>query len=148
MRYVRLRQGDRARARALFALMSDVFEEERRELSDAHVDLLLGRAELWALAALDGDDVIGGLTAHTLPMTRTEAFEVFIYDLAVRGDRQRQGIGRQLIAHLRAAAAAVGIDDVFVAADNDDAHALDFYRAVGGAAASVTIFSFTPDRKI
>jgi aminoglycoside 3-N-acetyltransferase I len=63
----------------------------------------------------------------------------------VRHDHQRQGVGRRLLAHLRAAASAIGIRDVFVAADSDDRHALDFYRALGGAAAPVTMFSFTPD---
>lgn len=145
MRCVRLAPGDTARARALFALMAEVFDEERGELGEAYIDRLLGRAELWAIAAFAGDELVGGLTAHTLPMTRTETSEIFIYDVAVRPEHQRRGVGRQLVAHLRTAAAAVGIRDVFVPADNDDTHALDFYRALGGAAAPVTIFSFTRD---
>jgi aminoglycoside 3-N-acetyltransferase I len=146
MRCVRLNPGDRARAHALFALMSEVFEEEARALGDERVDLLLGREDFWALIALEGNEVVGGLTAHTLPMTRAESFEVFIYDLAVRRNHQRQGVGRALVAHLRATAAALGIHDVFVAADDDDTHALDFYRAIGGVGAPVTIFSFTRGR--
>jgi aminoglycoside 3-N-acetyltransferase I len=47
------------------------------------------------------------------------------------------------VAHLREAAAAIGIRDVFVPADDDDVYALDFYRAVGGSASPVTIFTFT-----
>lgn len=38
----------------------------------------------------------------------------------------------------------IGIDLVFVPADNVDIHALDFYRALGGVAAPVTIFEFGP----
>jgi aminoglycoside 3-N-acetyltransferase I len=74
-------------------------------------------------------------------MTRNETSEIFIYDLAVRRDHQRRGVGRQLVTHLRTAAEAIGILDVFVPADNDDTHALEFYRAIGGAPASVTIFT-------
>jgi aminoglycoside 3-N-acetyltransferase I len=41
------------------------------------------------------------------------------------------------------AAAAMGIDEVFAAADNDDRHALDFYRALGGSPSPVTFFLFS-----
>ena len=143
MKTARLVAGDRARARELFTLMADVFEEERCPLADAYVDRLLAREDFWAIAAFDGDQIVGGLTAHTLVMTRAETSEVFIYDLAVRADHQRRGVGRRLINHLLDSAAALGIVEVFVPADDDDTHALDFYRAVGGAAAPVTIFTFT-----
>lgn len=53
-----------------------------------------------------------------------------------------RGVGRQLMSTLRSQAAGQGIRVVFVAADNEDTHALDFYRALGGVPAPVTIFSF------
>lgn len=140
MTYARLGPGDRERAKALFALMAAVFDEDCEAPGDAYVDGLLGRADLWVIAALSDGELVGGLTAHTLPMTRAQVSELFIYDLAVRPEHQRRGVGRGLIAHLRGAAAAV---EIFVAVDDEDAHALDFYRAVGGAAAPVTIFTFT-----
>jgi aminoglycoside 3-N-acetyltransferase I len=143
MRLRRLTSGDRDLARQLFAVMAGVFEESSKALSDEYIDRLLGREDFYAIAAFAGDDVIGGITGHTLPMTRSESSEVFIYDLAVRRDHQRQGVGRQLVAQLRNEAAAAGIRDVFVPADDDDVHALDFYRAIGGAASPVTFFIFT-----
>ena len=78
-------------------------------------------------------------------MTTMESPELFIYDIAVRPDYQRQGIGRALMTALRQAAAAEGIADLFVPADNDDRHALEFYRRLGGVAAPVTIFTFSGD---
>jgi aminoglycoside 3-N-acetyltransferase I len=141
----RLTAGDRELARAMFAMMAAVFEEESAYLSDGYLDDLLCRNDFWAVAAFMGDEIVGGVTAHTLPMTRTESAELFIYDLAVRGDQQRQGIGRRLIAALREAAAAAGIEVVFVPADNDDIHALDFYRALGGEPSPVTVFTFAGD---
>ncbi len=143
MRVKRLKTGDREQARAMFTLMVQVFEEGTGELSDGYIDGLLAREDFWAIAAFAGDDIVGGITAHTLPMTRTQSYEIFIYDLAVRSDHQRKGIGRQLVEELRAQAAAMGIRDMFVPADNEDAHALDFYRALGGEAAPVTIFTFS-----
>lgn len=140
----RLRSGDldRARAHALFTVMAEAFEEERPELRDAYVDRLLAREEMWILAARSGDTVVGGLTAHVLPMTRSESTELFIYDLAVHPDHQRKGVGRALIAFLRSEGRAAGHGAVFVPADDEDTHALDFYRAVGGEGAPVTIFTF------
>lgn len=139
---VRLKVGDRDLARALFSLMADVFEEACQPLSDGYLDRLLGQEGFWALAAFDGEQIIGGLTAHVLPMTSAETSELFIYDLAVRRDRQRSGVGRRLIADLRAQSAAAGIEVLFVPADNDDTHALDFYRALGGVPSPVTLFTF------
>jgi aminoglycoside 3-N-acetyltransferase I len=44
---------------------------------------------------------------------------------------------------MRMQAAEAGIHVLFVPADNEDTHALDFYTALGGEAAPVTIFTFT-----
>lgn len=141
----RLTAADVELARQTFLTMSAVFETPGAALDDEYVRALLGRPDFWAFAAIDGDRVLGGLTAHTLPMTRSASAEVFIYDLAVVPERQRQGIGRRLVAALREAAAAEGITVAFVPADNEDTHALDFYQAIGGAPAPVTIFTFGDD---
>ena len=129
-------------------MMVDIFDENDQKaanepLTDDYLEGLLRRDSFWALVAIDGDDLVGGLTAHTLPMTRSASSEVFVYDFAVREDHQRQGVGGRLIQQLRNSAAAAGITEVFVPADNEDSHALDFYRAQGGQEAAVTHFSFT-----
>jgi aminoglycoside 3-N-acetyltransferase I len=141
----RLQNGDRELARSLFTLMAEVFEEERASHNDAYLDGLLNRPDFWVIAALHGNEIVGGITAHTLPMTRDESSELFIYDLAVKNTFQRQGIGTKLVTSLCHYARAAGITETFVAADNEDTHALDFYRAIGGESAPVTIFSFNTD---
>jgi aminoglycoside 3-N-acetyltransferase I len=138
----RLAADDRDMARALFSTMAAVFETRVEPLSDAYIDRLLGVPTFWAFAAFDGGGIIGGLTAHTLPMTSGERSEILIYDIAVREDRQRQGVGRRLVAALLESAAGEGIGVVFVPADNEDTHALDFYRALGGQDSPVTFFTF------
>jgi len=65
-------------------MMAGVFEEENEQVREHHIDRLLNREEFWAIAAFIGHEVIGGLPAHTLPMTRAEAAEVLVYDIAVR----------------------------------------------------------------
>ncbi len=145
---VRLGPGDVGLARRTFAMMAEVFAEDdapgASRLSDAYLSRLLSRADFWALAAVEErtGEPVGGLTAHALPMTREEAQELFLYDLAVREDRQRTGVGRALVGGLRKLAAAEGIGVVFVPADDEDTHALDFYRAMGGEPQPVTIFTF------
>jgi aminoglycoside 3-N-acetyltransferase I len=139
---VRLGPKDREAAKRLFCLMAEIFGEEHAELSDAHVGGLLARPEFWALAAVARGELLGGLTAHTLPMTKSASHEIFIYDLAVREDRRRAGVGRRLVTHLADAAAASGIRTVFVPVDDEDAGALHFYRALGGVPSAVTIYTF------
>ena len=138
----RLRKDDRERARETFTLMANVFETRIEPLSDSYLDALLERESFWALAAFVDGTVVGGLTAHTLPVTRLAAYELFIYDIAVHPEHQRQGIGRLLMHELQVQAHAAGIHELFVLADNEDTHALDFYRALGGTASPVTMFDF------
>ena len=77
----------------------------------------------------------GGGKTHSLTL---------LYHLANSGPKAKswQGVGRLLVSALREAATAAGIDDVFVPAENEDLHALEFYRALGGAATPVTFFTF------
>lgn len=153
LRILRLGPSDLIAARDLLAMMVDVFNEGPQEgtpqkLPENYLGTLLNRDSFWVLGAFAGTEIVGGLTAHILPMTRSASWEVFIYDLAVRQDHQRQGIGSRLIQELRDCAAEAGIGDVFVAADNEDEHALDFYRAQGAAASPVTVFTFAARQDI
>ena len=143
MRIQRLGPGDRDLAQRMFTVLAEVFETEHAALRGGYVDALLNRNDFWALAAVVDDAVVGGLTAFTLPLTRIEASEIFIYDIAVRQEHQRRGIGRALVTALRQHAADAGISDAFVPAENEDAHALDFYRALGGTPSAVTILTFS-----
>jgi aminoglycoside 3-N-acetyltransferase I len=139
---LRLGAGDVAVARAMFSMMAATFGEPGGELGDEYIAGLLSRPAFWAIAAIDGEDVVGGVTAHVLPMTREQASELFLYDIAVRPDRQRRGVGRSLVGHLREAAAAESIGTLFVAADREDEHAIEFYRALGGEESPVAFFTF------
>jgi aminoglycoside 3-N-acetyltransferase I len=142
-RIARLVAGDDAVARRVFSTMAEVFDEDHEDLSEGYVAQLLARHEFWVLAATLDEEVVGGLTAHTLPMTRSESREIFIYDIAVLVEHQRRGVGRLLMSHLTRLASDAGIHDLFVPADDEDAHALDFYRALGGVASPVTFFTFS-----
>ncbi len=136
----RLGIGDVRRARAAFEMMHTVFDEDPEALSDGYVTGVLADESFWAIGAFEAGEAIGCITGHELAMTRHERTELFVYDLAVRVDRQRCGIGRQLVNALINSAADRGIDVVFVPADDDDEHALAFYASLGGRPAKVTMF--------
>lgn len=106
----------------------------------------MSRSDFWALAALLGNNVVGGITAHTLPMIRAEGSEILIYEIAGHVAHQRKGIGRELISALGADAASVEIHDLLVSADNEHNHALDFYQGTGGEPSPVTFFTFSKSR--
>jgi aminoglycoside 3-N-acetyltransferase I len=145
----RLGPGDEAVALEMFEMMTAVFGEGDDErgggepLREEDVAALLSRKEFWAISATAGSVVVGGLTAHALPMTRSRSTELFIYDLAVSSERQRRGIGRALVAELLSLARSAGTDTVFVPAENEDTHALAFYSAVGGVPSPVTFFTLS-----
>ncbi|MDM7829891.1 GNAT family N-acetyltransferase [Cellulomonas edaphi] len=138
----RLGPGDADQARALFAVMAAAFGEDAEPLGDQYVDALLTDDSFWAVAAFEDDRVVGGITAHTIPMTRSESAEVFVYDLAVHPEHRRRGVAAGLVATLRALAAGAGIADVFVPADADDTEALAFYRSQSGAESPVRVFTW------
>jgi|SRR5450631_2277344 len=142
IRVKRLVSNDRPDARRLFVMLAESFEENCSPLSDAYLEQLLCRSEFWALAAFAGEDIVGGLTAHTLPMTCQESSEIFIFDIAVCSAHRRKGIGRRLVSTLCRQASEAGIHKLFLAADNDDEHALDFYRRLGGIPTPTTMFVF------
>ena len=137
----RLSAEDVTLAAATLTMMAEVFEEPHDELSVAYVGRLLQRSDFWLLAAVLDGAPVGGVSAHALPLTRIESTELFIYDLAVHEEYQRRGIGRVLVQELTAQAAREGIHVAWVPADNEDEHALEFYRSLGAAEAPVTIFT-------
>ena|ERR1700677_858368 len=141
----RLGPADLKTARRVFSLMAEVFEEEREPLSDGYLEALLRRTSFWGLVAFSGAEVLGGLTAHVIPMTRSESSELLLYDIAVAIEHQRRGVGRHLLSELLTLTSQEGTSEAFVLVDVEDTAALDFYRRSGGKPASVKLFSFTAE---
>jgi aminoglycoside 3-N-acetyltransferase I len=121
--------------------MSAVFGEGESAVSETCVDRLLQQDTFWAVAAVDEDGVVGGLTAHVLPMTKGEHSELLINDVAVREDRQRQGIGQMLVNWAVKEAFALAMHTVFFLADNDDVDAVRFYKKLDGVASDVMLIA-------
>jgi aminoglycoside 3-N-acetyltransferase I len=128
--------------KALIHLFNKVFEEESSIGSDAHLIELLSRKSFVALAAISDDEVVGGLTAYELPMIYADASELILYDMAVAAAYQRMGIGKSLIQNLQQYCLWNGIQEFFVMAHEEDAHAIEFYRSTGGKSEKVINFLY------
>lgn len=102
-----------------------------RQPDDAYLAALLGSPTFIAIAACDGEQVIGGLAAYVLPKFEQARTECYIDDLAVDAAHRRRGVATALIARLQAIARDRGIYAVFVQADLGDEPAIALYTALG-----------------
>lgn len=128
----------------LILLFQKIFEEPVAKLpDDKYLRRVLAKPEFLVFTAEVNGEVIGGLTAYLLDKYYYEGSEIFIYDLAVKKDYQRKGIGKRLIAAVQEYGRSVGVRDIFVAAAREDHQALDFYRATGGLEEEVVHFNYT-----
>ena len=126
----------------MFAVLASAFDEPAEVLRAEYVEELLADPSFWAVAALEEGRVVGGITAHTIPMTRSPSAELFVYDLAVHEDFRRRGVGARLVHTLRMLAADAGITVTFVPAESDDLDAIAFYRSLAGRESSASFFTW------
>ncbi|MDX2209457.1 MAG: AAC(3)-I family aminoglycoside N-acetyltransferase [Sphingopyxis sp.] len=131
----RLGPNDITQMRGINALFADVFEDPEHYASTPPADEWL-RAQLAnptviALAALDGEAVVGALTGYVLAKLEQERSEIYIYDLAVAVSHQRRGIATALIGHLQDMAREIGAWVIYVQADHGDDPAIALYTKLG-----------------
>ncbi|OOG27807.1 AAC(3)-I family aminoglycoside 3-N-acetyltransferase [Thioalkalivibrio denitrificans] len=96
-----------------------------------YLERLLGSDYFIALAALKGEEVVGGLAAYELKKFEQARSEIYIYDLAVAEGHRREGIGTALIQALKRVAIERGAWVVFVQADHGDHPAIALYSRLG-----------------
>ena len=140
--FKRLTKEDISTFNSLIDMFNLVFDEEPKIKSKAHSLKLLGRNDFIAMAVLAENQVVGGLTAYELPMIYSDYSEIFLYDLAVKPEYQRMGIGKKLIQSLKEYCIKNGIKEFFVLAHEEDEHAVEFYHATGGKSEKVVNFLY------
>jgi aminoglycoside 3-N-acetyltransferase I len=131
----RLGSGDVALVRKLNALFAVVFDDPESygsaAPSEAYLQRVLGRPEVIAVVATEGEEVVGGLVAYVLEKLEQERSEIYIYDLAVAEHCRRRGVATALIAEVQAIAQGVGAWVIYVQADYVDAPAVALYEKLG-----------------
>jgi aminoglycoside 3-N-acetyltransferase I len=120
---------------ALLTTFGEAFGEAetygRKRPGAGYLRRLLGSDYFVALAALKGDEVVGGIAAYELKKFEQERSEIYIYDLAVAAAHRRQGVATALIRELKNVAAARGAYVMFVQADVGDDPAIGLYTKLG-----------------
>ena len=110
-------------------LFEEVFEmKDFLTPSEEHLQNTLSSPNFMCMVAVEDTQVIGGLTGYQLEQYYSEKPLLYIYDLAVKVDFQRQGIGQQLMKFTAKYAQQNGYEEVYVQADRDDDHAVNFYH--------------------
>ncbi len=131
----RLLARDQEMFRHLLAVFGQAFEENDTYMSAqpgaAYLEALLGDDQFIALAALEGDTVIGGLAAYVLKKFERERSEIYIYDLAVVEAHRRMGVATALIEFLKPIASDCGAHVIFIQADASDGAAVALYSKFG-----------------
>src|SRR6185295_14764739 len=97
-----LTKADLSKFISLIKLFNMVFEEDHPTIgNEANLLRLLSNDGFVAMVALAENKVVGGLTAYELPMYYSDRSEIFLYDLAVKPEYQRMGIGKGLLQSLK-----------------------------------------------
>jgi tRNA (adenine37-N6)-methyltransferase len=134
--------------RAMLSMFGHAFEDpehfDSRPPSDDYLCGLLQAEFFVAIAALNGQQVIGGIAGYVLPKYEQARRELYIYDLAVDEAHRRAGVATALIGEARRLAGRRGIDAIFVQADLGDDPAIALYSKLGRRA-EVLHFDFDPE---
>ena len=121
--------------RALLAVFGEAFDDAETycgaQPGRAYLEGLLGSPCFIALAAFEGDEVVGGLAAYELQKFEQQRSEIYIYDLAVADAYRRRGVATALIEELKRIATERGAWVIFVQADLGDEPAIALYTRLG-----------------
>lgn len=128
----------------LIELFGEVFEMKNFTYpGKEYLAKVMSEEKFLVFVAVDGNNrVIGGLTAYVLTQYYSTRPLVYVFDAAVKVDFQRMGIGTKLMQSTIEHCRQLGAEEVFVQADLEDQHALDFYRATGGVPENVVHFYY------
>jgi aminoglycoside 3-N-acetyltransferase I len=126
---------DVATLRGMLAMFGSAFNDPGTYCSqppgDSYLSELLSSENFVAVAALHGNEVIGGVAAYILPKFEQARKELYIYDLAVSEAHRRAGVATALIEEVKGLARRRGVYVIFVQADYGDGPAIALYNKVG-----------------
>lgn len=133
--YQRLTTADTAQFGHLMTLFAKVFEDKESYQDNVPDEaytqtFLANQSHIVLVAITETGEVVGGLVAYSLQKFEQQRSEIYIYDLAVDLEYQRQGIATALITKLKDIAKEHKAYVVFVQADRADTGAVAFYRSL------------------
>ena len=131
----RLTSNDVPHMRNMLSMFGQAFDDfptyTEDQPSTPYLADLLSSNTFVALAAFEGDRVIGGLAAYVLPKFEQSRREIYVYDLAVAQSHRRLGVATALIRALQRLARELGAYVIFIQADYGDEPAVALYTKLG-----------------
>jgi aminoglycoside 3-N-acetyltransferase I len=131
----KLHATDSSALRGLLSVFGKAFEDEetfcQAQPDDGYLEQLLAGESFIAVVALDGNQVVGGLTAYELKKLEQRRSEIYIFDLAVLEQYRRQGLATRLIEELKLEAVRRSAHVIYVQADYGDEPAIALYTKLG-----------------
>ena len=131
----RLTSNDVPHMRNMLSMFGQAFDDfptyTEDQPSTPYLADLLSSNTFVALAAFEGDRVIGGLAAYVLPKFEQSRREIYVYDLAVAQSHRRLGVATALIRALQRLARELGAYVIFIQADYGDGPAVALYTKLG-----------------
>jgi len=116
----KLNHNDIHKFTALIRVFENVFEMKNFKMPDEiYLQQLLEKDDFFFVALLE-NKVIAGLTSYIMHHYYSKLPLVYIFDLAVSTEFQRQGIGKMLITGNNIYCKSIGIEAVMVQADEVD----------------------------
>jgi aminoglycoside 3-N-acetyltransferase I len=106
----------------------DVLEKDAAILDEAQSKQLRDNRNFIAIGATVGFELAGGLTAHLVTNYYKGGLDLFIYDIAIKPDYQRKGVGIELLNFTKNFCQEHAIKEMYVAAESADENALTYYR--------------------
>ena len=130
----RIGRGDAGGMEAANRLFNEVFGEEGYHgppPTRDHLLKLLADEKFIALTAHIEGEMVGALAGYELVKYEANRSEIYIYDLAVRGEHRRRGVATALIEALKPIAREKGAWVIYVQADPPDEPAVALYDKLG-----------------
>ncbi|MCE3279584.1 MAG: putative acetyltransferase [Bacteroidetes bacterium] len=127
----------------LIEVFEDVFEMKNFKMPDIlYLQELLKKPDFFVFIATAENKVVGGLTSYIMHQYYSASPLVYIFDLAVKREFQRQGLGKLLIKANNEHSYSIGAETIMVQADLEDEHAIEFYKSTGGKGQDVIHFDY------
>ncbi|MGN6533497.1 MAG: GNAT family N-acetyltransferase [Ginsengibacter sp.] len=134
---------DAANFYKLIRLFQDVFETKTEiKVGEIYLKKLLARPDFIVFAIFSEKEIVGGLTAYELRSYFFEGSEIYIYDIAIKREFQRKGLGKKLILSLKKYCQQNSVKVMFVEAHEADEHAVNFYHSTGAESEKVIHFNY------
>ena len=135
VRFQVLARGNVSLLESMLTMLGAAFDEPATyngaRPDEQYLEQLLSSDYFIAIAAVVGDDCVGGLAAYELRKFEQRRSEIYIYDLAVDERYRRRGLATRLIQELKGVAAERGAYVIFVQADLGDDPAIQLYSKLG-----------------